>query len=165
MRYRLGLMVACAIDPQRSLRGLTSRNAAGSLRPTLGLTVAITLLGRADATQTRRESKNQLCLGYQSHESSLFGFQSRLPDLCSASAMKRRSGGYHGRALFGGTHEVRFALDGGSALGICRKVYECRCTARRVSKRHRTAAMDSMLEYRGQDARPFSQLPCLARRA
>jgi hypothetical protein len=25
--------------------------------------------------------------------------------------------------------------------------------------------MDSMLEYRGQDARPFSQLPCLARRA
>ena len=56
--------------------------------------------------------------------------------------MKRHSGGYHGRALFGGPHEVRFAFDSGRAFGICRKVYERRCTTRRVSERHRTAAMD-----------------------
>jgi hypothetical protein len=70
----------------------------------------------------------------------------RLPNLCPASAMKGRSGGYHGRALLGGTHEVRLALDCGSAIGTCGQVYECGCTARRVSKRHRTAAMYSMAQ-------------------
>jgi len=105
--------------------------------------------GRGDRSSRkswRKGSKNQLGLGHQSHEPSLFGFQSRLPNLCPASAMKGRSGGDHGRAFLGSTHEVRLALDCRSAIGACGKVYECGCTACRVSKRHRTAAMDGMAQ-------------------
>src|SRR5262249_29415331 len=101
---------------------------------------------RSSRKAWRKGSKNQLGLGHQSHEPSLFGFQSCLPNLCPASAMKGRSGGDHGRALLGGTHEVRLALDCRSAIGACGEVYECGCTARRVGKRHRTAAVDGMAQ-------------------
>src|SRR6266404_1429036 len=57
------------VSPKRqqrdSIRLLTSRRTLKRTAKTLGLTFPITLLGRADVKQTRRESKNQLCLGYQ----------------------------------------------------------------------------------------------------
>src|SRR5213078_2030845 len=92
----------------------------------------------------QRPSQNQLGLGYQCDELSFFRFQARLPDLCPASAMKRRSSGNDRRALVARAEEIRLALDRGCAIGACRKVYECRRATGRVRQRHGTAAMHSM---------------------
>jgi len=117
-----------------------------------------------DATQTRRESKrNQLCLGYQSHESYLSRFQSRVPDLWSASAMKRRSGGYHVEPSLAAPTKFVCYSSGGSALASAGRL--CVSLQPVVSAKRQSHCAGIVWPRVQRSGRaPFSQLPCLARR-